>query len=293
MIRVFFITAVFASITAHAGPVTNFDDIEFWAGTGANQAALAIDWDGPGANDNSLVWGYQWNGAAKGVDMLTAIVMADDRLYAKIGPISGFGFGVVGLGYDVNNDGQFALSDGTFFDQYGISNEVPSDGAVSVDAADWYAEAWLVENFWNYGIATTSPFDGGTWTRSGGGVSTRNLVDGSWDSLAFSPIDTLHYAQNPLAAEPPAGDADFDEDGDVDGRDFLVWQRGQSPNPLSNSDLAEWQAAYGGTALSAIDREPEGVPRIPAANTSSLPEPSTTLLLGVFLVLLTRLTRHN
>ena len=39
---------------------------------------------------------------------------------------------------------------------------------------------------------------------------------------------------------------DFDEDGDVDGRDFLVWQR----NP-SVGDLADWQANYGvGAALS-------------------------------------------
>src|SRR5262245_39274161 len=38
---------------------------------------------------------------------------------------------------------------------------------------------------------------------------------------------------------------DFDGDGDVDGRDFLVWQRGGSPNPLSAGDLAQWQANYG------------------------------------------------
>jgi hypothetical protein len=38
---------------------------------------------------------------------------------------------------------------------------------------------------------------------------------------------------------------DFDEDGDVDGRDFLVWQRGGSSIPLSADDLAIWQAEYG------------------------------------------------
>jgi hypothetical protein len=40
-------------------------------------------------------------------------------------------------------------------------------------------------------------------------------------------------------------DADFDGDGDVDGRDFLAWQRGQSPDPLSATDLALWQGQYG------------------------------------------------
>jgi hypothetical protein len=39
---------------------------------------------------------------------------------------------------------------------------------------------------------------------------------------------------------------DFDSDGDVDGRDFLAWQR----NP-SVGDLAEWQAAYGNGAINA------------------------------------------
>lgn len=38
---------------------------------------------------------------------------------------------------------------------------------------------------------------------------------------------------------------DFDGDGDVDGRDFLVWQRGGSPTPFSASDLAMWRANYG------------------------------------------------
>ena len=38
---------------------------------------------------------------------------------------------------------------------------------------------------------------------------------------------------------------DFDADDDVDGRDFLVWQRGESPNRLSASDLSDWQVHYG------------------------------------------------
>ena len=38
---------------------------------------------------------------------------------------------------------------------------------------------------------------------------------------------------------------DFDGDGTCDGADFLAWQRGESPYPLSSSDLAEWQAEFG------------------------------------------------
>jgi hypothetical protein len=50
---------------------------------------------------------------------------------------------------------------------------------------------------------------------------------------------------------------DFDGDGDVDGRDFLRWQRGGSPNPFSASDLALWQDEYGGGPLGAIAAVPE------------------------------------
>jgi len=41
---------------------------------------------------------------------------------------------------------------------------------------------------------------------------------------------------------------DFDGDGDFDGSDFLAWQRGESPIPLSASDLALWQSQFGTTA---------------------------------------------
>lgn len=52
---------------------------------------------------------------------------------------------------------------------------------------------------------------------------------------------------------------DFDLDGDVDGRDFLAWQRGGSPTPLSTSDLADWQANFGtvGPLLATSKTVPE------------------------------------
>lgn len=50
---------------------------------------------------------------------------------------------------------------------------------------------------------------------------------------------------------------DFDNDGDVDGQDFLVWQRGDSPRPLSAEDLADWQASYGTGSLAARHAVPE------------------------------------
>jgi hypothetical protein len=59
--------------------------------------------------------------------------------------------------------------------------------------------------------------------------------------------------------------ADFDGDGDVDGGDFLKWQRGESPNPLSAKDLALWEVQYGTTSA--------------LATSAAVPEPTTGLML--------------
>jgi T5SS/PEP-CTERM-associated repeat protein len=47
---------------------------------------------------------------------------------------------------------------------------------------------------------------------------------------------------------------DFDHDGDVDGNDFLVWQRGGSPTPRSAGDLAAWRANYGPSGAALAQR---------------------------------------
>ena len=69
-------------------------------------------------------------------------------------------------------------------------------------------------------------------------------------------VDALHVF--------PLGD--FDIDSDVDGFDFLEWQRGESPDPLSASDLADWEANYGYS--------------LPLSATSAaVPEPATGVML--------------
>ena len=59
---------------------------------------------------------------------------------------------------------------------------------------------------------------------------------------------------------------DFNGDGVVDGADFLKWQRGESPQPLSSFDLAAWGLNFGETLSPAV------------AAAVSTPEPSTLLL---------------
>ena len=66
-------------------------------------------------------------------------------------------------------------------------------------------------------------------------------------------------------AEGPSGPAgDFDNDGDVDGNDFLVWQRGGSPNSLSPNDLTEFRNNFGMSST--------------VAAAAAIPEPASLLL---------------
>jgi hypothetical protein len=106
---------------------------------------------------------------------------------------------------------------------------------------------------------------------------TLTFLDGAYDDTG-APIaagDTGGMAVN---------DADFDGDGDIDGRDFLIWQRGfDLTGQVNNSsgdangdtvvdglDLTVWQDQYGGTPLSA--------------SISRIPEPASLALFGACFV---------
>lgn len=58
-----------------------------------------------------------------------------------------------------------------------------------------------------------------------------------------------------LVGEGIAGD--FDQDGDVDGDDFLAWQRGESPISFSEVNLEDWQLNLGMASLAATIQVPE------------------------------------
>jgi hypothetical protein len=99
-------------------------------------------------------------------------------------------------------------------------------------------------------------------------VAPGDRTTSGFGSGAFSPLvlDVLPDATIPanpglgLVAGPGTGPVakpgDFDGDGDVDGADFLVWQRGGSPNPLSAADLATWKGNFG-SAVAAAGAVPE------------------------------------
>jgi hypothetical protein len=78
------------------------------------------------------------------------------------------------------------------------------------------------------------------------------------------------------AEDAPDVSGDFDGDLDVDGRDFLIWQRGGSPSSLSATDLAAWQSNYGA----------------PLVAVTTVPEPSSLALAALTLVCLLRIERR-
>ncbi len=260
----------------------SFDDITYWVGSGSNRAALTIDWADNSTAPPALVWGYRWDGVKHGNDMLSAIIAADPRLFAKLGGSPGSPIAVYGLGYDANSNGQFGINDDTAFDSQGFAYTDPSDLATATDSGDYYAEGWFA-GFWHYGVAAADPYNGGSWSDTSVGMAARTLTDGSWDSWTFSPTFNFSaYAMNPAAAAPPLS-GDFNHDGRVNQADYEVWRSSFG----STSDLAA--DANGNSIVDAADYV--AWRRGFAANdfasgslANNIPEPTTALLIASFMV---------
>ncbi len=74
---------------AHAGTFQGVDlDIEYWAGSGANEAVMIVDFLATGGD--FYAFGYRWDGDATGYDMIQSIATAGALDYTDVD----FGFGV-------------------------------------------------------------------------------------------------------------------------------------------------------------------------------------------------------
>jgi len=81
-----------------------------------------------------------------------------------------------------------------------------------------------------------------------------------------------------LTAVAPAGDADFDGDNDVDGNDFLIWQRGLgTPSPTQMQGNANSDTAVDGVDLEIWKTQFGTATAVAAA--SAIPEPASVMLL--------------
>lgn len=128
------------------------------------------------------------------------------------------------------------------------------------------------------------------------GIPELDQRGGPFTRITGGRIDIGAYESQAAAG---ALNGDFDDDGDVDGRDFLAWQRGVGTNPASKadgdatgnklvntSDLAVWQETYGNSltenSVAAVevffDEEPLGLTHQfdlqPITSRSENPSPS-------------------
>lgn len=177
-----------------------FDEVQFWVGSGANQAGLVIDWN-DGQAPESLLWGYRWDGPATGLDMLEAVVSADPRLFAHLGTYS-WGTAVLGVGYDVNPGGGFAVSPPLTFAEGGLAVDTdPNDARVAADGADHWHEGWN-NGFWAYYLKGSAAEE---WSSAATGAADRTLTDGAWDGFSFAPgfASMAPSAPTPAAVPEP------------------------------------------------------------------------------------------
>ncbi|MEM8947310.1 MAG: choice-of-anchor Q domain-containing protein [Planctomycetota bacterium] len=154
----------------------------------------------------------------------------------------------------------FDISSGTFF------HDIASDQSPAVNAGDPNADA---------GIGDVPEFDqrGAGFTR----VFSSVRIDAGAIESAFGPL-------TPLVAGP-----DFDGDGDVDGSDFLAWQRGfgtttgamtadgdaNSDGAVDGLDFGIWSMEYGTSG-----DEPSGVALAAASAPTSEPLVAAAVLVS-------------
>lgn len=139
----------------------SLDEIQFWAGTGTNRAAMVIEWSSPEVLTNtavpapiltkSLAWGFRFDGNATAEDMFNAILAADPRLFALVNSMDSTGKYVMALGYDLNDNRVLGIRNGTNMFSYSsltnvnsftngllVSDYVMPDAYQSLDVADLY-----------------------------------------------------------------------------------------------------------------------------------------------------------
>ena len=152
--------------------------------------------------------------------------------------------------------------------------------ATSIDVVadgDWHLYQWNLDD-----DSAWSSFLGGDGQLNAPTITLDSIFLTSSQNIRFNVfVDLLvHNPNGDLSAlTPPLGQpGDFDGDTDVDGADFLIWQRGDSPGGLNSGDLQLW-------------KDNMGAPAFPAA--AATPEPTATLLALAAVALFTRARVRN
>lgn len=124
---------------------------------------------------------------------------------------------------------------------------------VVIDGVHYGPETWADStDTWgttgsNAQIATRTPGDGGGSQHALNGPVDEVAV---WLNRQLTVAEAIALYNAAIAVGTPG---DFDDDGDVDGNDFLVWQR----DDATPAGLADWKANFPANSVAAVNSVPE------------------------------------
>lgn len=178
------IAAIALLSSAHAAAITSLSDIQYWVGSGSNQAGVVIDWN-DATGTHSYAWGYRWNGTATGEDMLKAIVGAIgySTYPATPGAAAPDGNGDIALTLYIQS---YSFGDAIYQLDY-LSH---SEGGFDAGSA----------GYWSYYVADSSSSLPSAWTSSGVGMGDRVLSNNSWDGWSWAADFNDVLPATPVAA---------------------------------------------------------------------------------------------
>lgn len=193
-------------------------------------------------------------------------VLLDINGAAPTGPVLVYDSGAGNLKINANGASisGFALlaKSGSAFNTGAYFNPNPNPGS-ALETVDPSELGWI--NLTSGGVSAGADLTGmiNLGDVMPAGLSTEGFAS-FFSEAVFNVGGALTKASSFFAAPGLAGD--FDEDGDVDGNDFLTWQRDPGVG-----DLADWRANFGaGGSVAAV---------------AAIPEPATATLAVAFLAI--------
>jgi hypothetical protein len=167
---------------------------------------------------------------------------------------------------------EIELASESSFDNVTATGNVALGGDLVVKLLDGYVPDGAAE----FTILTGGTV-GGTFANLGAG--SRISIDGAEGSFLVT-IGGTHVTLSNFAIGPPVLAGDYNDDGVVDARDYIVWRQNLGTNTtlpnetaslgtVDEADYAAWQANYGASAGGG------------SASSPVVPEPSTVMLLLV------------
>jgi hypothetical protein len=219
-----------------------------------NQGQLEVD------GSTILLAGSAFHNGADGVIRGNGIIDLDGPVLINSGEISpGFSAGSLVIDGDLQHESDGVLRiqlggdvPGSQYDQLNVLGDLQLAGQLQIEFIDGFTlqESDIFEII-DVGGSLAGTFEGLQQDDLVGQFNGVNLY------IRYDWGDGNDVA---LYTEPSGLAGDFDGDGDVDGRDFLAWQRGQSPRPLGAGNLALWKQNYGDSGAMVSSNAPMAVP---------------------------------